>query len=194
MNFICYGLLHKPINIKEAMQISRSVDNSWDKDFEKTGTEGGSGSTNEERQKNCSFCFPHGSLPLESELAKHLQKGRQSRGPGRTTLKITTDTKQYSQSKAHQLLKWQQQDSWIRFPDSPCVAGDVATYTQVHMSQAPRLLRLLENRAHLCGYDSHVVEYRNIGTQSMNWLLLSSDTLTVILWHCFGKEDRMKYI
>ena len=72
--------------------------------------------------------LPHGSLPLE-------QCGTCTAPPaaGGQTSKTTPDTMQCAQSKAHQLLKWQQ-DSWTRFPDFPVWHEKPMTRYQQHAS------------------------------------------------------------
>ena len=44
---------------------------------------------------------------------------RKSRALGETSSRTSTVTKQYSRSKAHQLLTWRQQDFWIQCPYFP---------------------------------------------------------------------------
>ena len=64
----------------------------------------------------------------------------------RTTSKTTTDTEQLPQRKAHQLLKWQQENSRTRVSTILGIAEDandaVSTYT-------PRVPKLLETNAHM---------------------------------------------
>ena len=57
--------------------------------------------------------------------------------------KMILDLMQYSQNKDHQHHKWQQQKSWISYPDcqgaqDKQLADAVSVYTQVKMEDAPK--------------------------------------------------------
>ena len=83
---------------------------------------------------------------MNAELARLLQKYK-----GRVVLrewhrsKTKQDTEQYSQCKVLQRLRWQRQGSWTFFQSFLVVGetGDAnSAYTQVKITEAPRLLRL----------------------------------------------------
>ena len=72
-------------------------------------------------------------------------------------------------------------DTIYRLPGMVGAANDaVSAYTKVHMSDAPRLLRLLENMpTSMDTYHFHPVEDRTFGTQSKNQWFLLSETFSV---------------
>ena len=108
-----------------------------------------SGSTGKKDGRSVHFRIPHVHLPEETlracETPAQLQRESCS---GETTSKMAVGTEQFSRSKEHQLRKWQQQDSSTTFLDFFGMAGvasnAVSGSTQVHLSEASRVSRMLE--------------------------------------------------
>ena len=119
-----------------------AVDREWEKskhrNFKKVKHNFRCGPTGEAGRATCSFRIPHEQLPSRTLRARGTSPKTIRRGScfQETTSNVTVDPEQYSQNKEHQLLKWR----LLGKVGEANIA--VSAYTQVHMLEASRQLRL----------------------------------------------------
>ena len=123
------GLVQTPIAFKKAMQIpdaKAAAGKEWETskhqaawDLKNVTPKSDAVQKAKVGRKICSLRILVDLCNLKhAELAKLLERTNGASCSGWTTAKTTVDTEQPSRSKELQLCKWQQQDSWMQFPDS----------------------------------------------------------------------------
>ena len=105
---------------------------------------------------------------------------KESCSGGRASMS-TTDTKQCSRSKAHQLLRWQQQHYWIQCPDMSRYGRSerrrIRAQSSAHVLQVPRLPRWGTFR------ESMPISMDTTTTQSKfptTWLFASEESVVLL--------------
>ena len=197
-----YGLVHKPITIKkkktmtipeakvavaQTMEQAQELVSLGIHEFQIHGRSGSTG----EKCKSCSL-HPSWMRNLQSTS----ESAQESRALGGSTSKTTMDFMQWSQSKAHQFLKWQQ-DSWTRFPNFLVSQEKPTTwYQHERMYLCRKLLNWFDFRKRvLSSMDTTSPQSKTVEIQSKNQLFLLNETCTVILWKdCLVKGDGKKYV
>ena len=142
-----YGLVHEPVSIQEAMKIP-AAKAAVDKNMERIGHNSSlTSSVRRRRMENNSLREFDGPLSLEErELAKHLQKNKERVVLRVTTSKTKKDTELYSQKQgasASRMAAAKILDTISKLPGTAGETSDaISAYTQVKMTEAPRLLRM----------------------------------------------------
>ena len=135
---------HRNSRSDDSSDAKAAVDKTWDAwEFKKVEPKSEASSTGEGRN-TCSFRIPHGPLPSETLRACEIQTHRERRALEGQRQGLWK--KSIRGAKEHQVRR--QRHAWIRCPDSLAwlvrPTDAVSAYTQVHLSDAPRLLPLSE--------------------------------------------------